>query len=125
VRKHAHARREKEKSWKKKKMQSVRVLARRLGSRTSNGNSTLTSTARLSTKSGSREEELLAKDPALSKYQSTKTAVQRIQLFGDFLVLLVAAGAVYEIAYKVQQRNAAEAQDVKQNIESENIVEQR
>jgi hypothetical protein len=36
--------------------------------------------------------QLLAKDPALSKYQSTKTAVQRIQLFGDFLVLLVAAG---------------------------------
>ncbi|CAK9251918.1 unnamed protein product [Sphagnum jensenii] len=106
-------------------MQSVRVLARRLVSRTSNGNSTLTSTARLSTKSGSREEELLAKDPALSKYQSTKTTVQRIQLFGDFLVLLVAAGAVYEIAYKVQQRNAAEAQDVKQNIESQNIVEQR
>ncbi|KAH9565521.1 hypothetical protein CY35_04G082900 [Sphagnum magellanicum] len=106
-------------------MQSVRVLARRLVSRTSNGNSTSTSTARLSTKSGSREEELLAKDPALSKYQSTKTAVQRIQLFGDFLVLLVAAGAVYEIAYKVQQRNAAEAQDVKQNIESQNIVEQR
>jgi hypothetical protein len=35
------------------------------------------------------------------------------------------AGAVYEIAYKVQQRNAAEAQDVKQNIESQNIVEQR
>ncbi|CAK9223203.1 unnamed protein product [Sphagnum troendelagicum] len=96
-------------------MQSVRVLARRLVSRTSNGNSTLTSTARLSTKSGSREEKLLAKDPALSKYQSTKTAVQRIQLFG----------AVYEIAYKVQQRNAAEAQDVKQNIESQNIVEQR
>jgi hypothetical protein len=36
--------------------------------------------------------QLLAKDPALSKYQSTKTTVQRIQLFGDFLVLLVAAG---------------------------------
>jgi succinate dehydrogenase/fumarate reductase cytochrome b subunit len=44
--------------------------------------------------------QLLARDPALSKYQSTKTTVQRIQLFGDFLVILVAAGAVYEIAYK-------------------------
>jgi hypothetical protein len=36
--------------------------------------------------------KLLARDPALSKYQSTKTTVQRIQLFGDFLVILVAAG---------------------------------
>ncbi len=36
--------------------------------------------------------QLLARDPALSKYQSTKTTVQRIQLFGDFLVILVAAG---------------------------------
>jgi hypothetical protein len=103
-------------------MQSVRVLARRLMPRTSNAS---TSTARLSTKSGAREEELLARDPALSKYQSTKTTAQRIQLFGDFLVILVAAGAVYEIAYKVQQRNAAEAQDAKKNLESQITVEQR
>ncbi|CAM6035711.1 unnamed protein product [Sphagnum compactum] len=103
-------------------MQSVRVLARRLVPRTSNAS---TSTARLSTKSGAREEELLARDPALSKYQSSKTTVQRIQLFGDFLVILVAAGAVYEIAYKVQQRNAAEAQDAKKSLESQITVEQR
>jgi len=35
------------------------------------------------------------------------------------------AGAVYEIAYKVQQRNAAEAQDAKKNLESQITVEQR
>ncbi|KAG0582692.1 hypothetical protein M758_3G078800 [Ceratodon purpureus] len=70
-------------------------------------------TRAMATRSGAREEMLLEKDPALSKYHSVKDTVSAIKRFGDVLVITVAAGIVYEISWKVQERNAARAEEAK------------
>jgi hypothetical protein len=70
-------------------------------------------------RSGAREDLLLAKDPALNKYHSVKNTVSAIKRFGDVLVILVAAGAVYEINWKVQERNAAQAESSKTVVASQ------
>jgi len=70
----------------------------------------------MSIRSGAREDLLLAKDPALNKYHSVKNTVSAIKRFGDVLVILVAAGAVYEISWKVQQRNAAQAEESNKTV---------
>jgi len=94
------------------KMQAVRTLARRVAGNVSTGSRGIsTGKASLAGHSGAREAQLLEKDPALAKYHSVKSQVQAIKRFGDVLVILVTAGAVYEIAYKVQQRNAAQAEE--------------
>ncbi|XP_024380968.1 succinate dehydrogenase subunit 7A, mitochondrial [Physcomitrium patens] len=92
-------------------MQAVRSsIARRLVVGQSRG---------MATRSGAREDLLLEKDPALSKYHSVKDTVSAIKRFGDVLVILVAAGAVFEIGWKVQERNAARAEESKSAVASQ------
>ncbi|KAL3681407.1 hypothetical protein R1sor_024363 [Riccia sorocarpa] len=64
-------------------------------------------TRRMAGQAGAREKALLEEDPALREFRSEKKTIKRIQRFGDVLVLAVVTGAVYEIYWRVQARNAA------------------
>ncbi|KAG6551129.1 hypothetical protein Mapa_007364 [Marchantia paleacea] len=51
-------------------------------------------TRRMAGEPGAREKALLAEDPALKEFQSTKGTIQMIKRFGDVLVMAVVAGKV-------------------------------
>ncbi|BBN15292.1 hypothetical protein MPTK1_6g18520 [Marchantia polymorpha subsp. ruderalis] len=66
---------------------------------------------RMAGEPGAREKALLAEDPALKEFQSTKGTIQMIKRFGDVLVMAVVAGSVYEIYWRVEARSAARAEE--------------
>ncbi|KAL2620470.1 hypothetical protein R1flu_000675 [Riccia fluitans] len=67
-------------------------------------------TRRMAGGPGAREKALLEEDPALKEFRSEKNTIQLIKRIGDVLVLAVVTGSVYEIYWRVQARNAAQAE---------------
>lgn len=66
---------------------------------------------RMSTALRPREQKLLEEDPALKRFKSEKGKVELIKRFGDVLVIAVVAGSTYEIYYRVQAKQAAQAEE--------------
>ncbi|KAJ0048545.1 succinate dehydrogenase subunit 7A, mitochondrial [Pistacia vera] len=55
---------------------------------------------RLHVEPGAREKALLAEDPILNRYKSSKDGVRRLKRLGDVLTIVVVAGCCYEIYAK-------------------------
>ncbi|KAI4326683.1 hypothetical protein MLD38_031971 [Melastoma candidum] len=56
---------------------------------------------------GPREKALLAPDPVLSRFKSTKKSVKTLKRIGDILTIVVVAGCCYEIYVKATMREEA------------------
>ncbi|KAI4329569.1 hypothetical protein MLD38_027943 [Melastoma candidum] len=56
---------------------------------------------------GPREKALLAPDPVLSRFKSTKKSVKTLKRIGDVLTIVVVAGCCYEIYVKATMREEA------------------
>ncbi|KAL5813941.1 hypothetical protein ACOSQ3_024717 [Xanthoceras sorbifolium] len=56
---------------------------------------------------GAREKALVAEDPALKRYKSTKKSVQLVKRLGDVLTIVVVAGCCYEIYVRAVMREEA------------------